>query len=258
MRTLTIYAAYVESTCVVRNGCSITVSNMANIHIHSSLQQLANDFVQGVLQALTSASLTELSQLAGSSGSGKRGPSPSSAGAASFPTVRRGPGRPRGSSSAAVVPTRGRGRPARVEAAAAVPRGRSRGRRQRRSSEDVGRLSEDVTSFVRNAGGGVAVSDIAKGIGLGTAEITRPVAIALLEGKIYKEGEKRLTRYFATGEGSEKKRGRKKLSHSACRLRAERNGSAAVLTTLLLLRGGRKSYLSSSTDRSFLGRSYCL
>jgi hypothetical protein len=76
----------------------------------------------------------------------------------------------------------------------------------------VTRLAEDVASFVRTSGGDVAVSDIAKGLDLSTAEVTRPVAIALQEGKIYKTGEKRLTRYFVNegGEGGKKRGGRSK------------------------------------------------
>jgi hypothetical protein len=171
--------------------------------IQDSIQELANNFVHAVVQALTSASLTELSELAGGgAGGGRRG------GVAAAP-ARRGGGRGR----VAAATGRGRGR-----AAAAPPRSEGRGRggararRHRRSSEDVTRLAEDVASFVRSSGGDVAVSDIAKGLSLSTAEVTRPVAIALQEGKIYKTGEKRLTRYFVNegGEGGKKRGGRSK------------------------------------------------
>ncbi|MCU0685161.1 MAG: hypothetical protein MUF34_23470 [Polyangiaceae bacterium] len=171
--------------------------------IQDSIQELANNFVHAVVQALTSASLTELSELAGSGGGRGR--------AAAAAPSRRGAGR--GRAAAASAGGRGRGRAA-VPAPRAETRGRggARARRHRRSSEDVTRLAEDVASFVRTSGGDVAVSDIAKGLDLSTAEVTRPVAIALQEGKIYKTGEKRLTRYFVNegGEGGKKRGGRSK------------------------------------------------
>lgn len=168
--------------------------------IQDSIQELANNFVHAVVQALTSASLTELSELAGGGG-GRRS-------AAAAAPSRRGGARGR-----AVAAGRGRGRaPAAAPRAEGRGRGGARARRHRRSSEDVTRLAEDVAGFVRSSGGDVAVSDIAKGLGLSTAEVTRPVAIALQEGKIYKTGEKRLTRYFVNegGEGGKKRGGRSK------------------------------------------------
>jgi hypothetical protein len=166
-------------------------------HIEQTIQDLASQFVHSVLQALSGASLQELSALAGGGGRSGRA---SSGGA-------RGRGR-------GAAPARGRGRPPASAAAKEAPassRGRRGGRRVRRSSEDVSSLAAKVSDFVSESGGNVAVSDIAKALGVSTQDITRPVAIALQEGKIYKEGEKRLTRYF-TNEG--KRRG-KKLPRSA-------------------------------------------
>jgi hypothetical protein len=158
--------------------------------IEQTIQELASQFVHSVLQALSGASLQELSALAGDNGGWRRGSS-SSSGA-------RGRGR-------------GRGRAAAAPVAAKEPaggRGRRGGRRHRRSSEDVSDLAEKVSQFVRESNGNVAVSDIAKGLGVSTQDITRPVAIALSAGKIYKEGEKRLTRYFAAeGPKTRRKKG---------------------------------------------------
>lgn len=152
--------------------------------IQSSLQTLANTFVQGVLKTLSTASLHELSALT-SATDNRRGPRSASA----LDSGRKS----------------GRG-PAPQKAA----KGRSTGgRRVRRSSGDVTVLAERVAEFVRDAGGDVAVSDIAKALDVDTADITRPVAIALQAGKITKRGEKRLTRYFS-GDGQGRSRARKR------------------------------------------------
>src|SRR4051812_16076135 len=112
--------------------------------IEQTIQALASEFVHSVLQALSGASLQELSALAGGGG-GRRG---GAAGAAR--------GRGRGAS-----PARGRGRPPAAAAAKEAPassRGRRGGRRVRRSSEDVSTLAEKVADFVGESGGNVAVS----------------------------------------------------------------------------------------------------
>jgi hypothetical protein len=155
--------------------------------IQSSLQALANTFVQGVLKTLSTASLHELSALT------------------SAPDGRRG----RLPALALEVPRKG-GRALTAGPAGKPAKGRSPGgRRIRRSSDDVVQLAEKVAEFVRDAGGDVAVSDIAKALDVDTADITRPVAIALQAGKITKRGEKRLTRYFP-GDGQGRSRGRKR------------------------------------------------
>lgn len=153
--------------------------------IQSSLQALANTFVQGVLKTLSTASLHELSALTSVAGD-RRGRLP----AAGLDGARKG----RAGAAPAGKPSKGRG---------------NGGRRIRRSSGDVVSLSEKVAEFVREAGGDVAVSDIAKALDVDTADITRPVAIALQAGKITKRGEKRLTRYFP-GDGQGRSRGRKR------------------------------------------------
>lgn len=154
--------------------------------IQSSLQALANTFVQGVLKTLSTASLHELSALTSVSDS-RRGRLP----AVALDSSRKGG---RAVAAPAGKPAKGRG---------------NGGRRVRRSSGDVVSLSEKVAEFVRDAGGDVAVSDIAKALDVDTADITRPVAIALQAGKITKRGEKRLTRYFA-GDGQGRSRARKR------------------------------------------------
>lgn len=141
-------------------------------NIEQTIQELASQFVHGVLQAISSASLQELAALAE-----EGGPAPTRA--------RKGKGR---------VTREGGGK-------------RASERRVRRSSEDVNELAERVVDFVRQSGGDQAVSDIARGLGLETADITRPITLALRAGQLRKEGEKRLTRYFIE-EGSKSRRKR--------------------------------------------------
>ena len=150
--------------------------------LQSSIRTLADDFVKRVLHALSTASLAELSAL----GDGKRRAAP-------------------------VVEERAKGR---GKAAKSAP-----GKRIRRSSDDVAKLAEAVVDYVKTAGGNVAVSDIARALQVPTGDINRPVAIALKEGKIKKQGEKRLTRYFpASGGGAAKRRGKKLGTRGAARL----------------------------------------
>jgi hypothetical protein len=165
---------------------------MANIQ--NSIRALADQFVKGVLDALSSASLAELSALGGGSGGvdglgrggrGRKGRAASSA----AQSTGRGKKGARGGASARAAGGKG---------------GKKAGRRIRRSSEDVVELAGKVADFVRSSGGNVAVSEIAKALGMSTADVNRPVTIALNEGRIKKTGEKRLTRYHPAG-GKKKK-----------------------------------------------------
>lgn len=156
--------------------------------IQTSLQSLANTFVQGVLKTLSTASLNELSALTSGAEGGRRGRAPAGV--------------------VAVVEAGRKGARGALGAKGSRARGGT-GRRIRRSSDDVVALADKVAEFVRGAGGDVAVSDIAKALDVDTADITRPVAIALQAGKIQKRGEKRLTRYFP-GDEARAARGRKR------------------------------------------------
>jgi len=69
------------------------------------------------------------------------------------------------------------------------------GKRIRRSAADLKAISGDIIAFVKaNQGSGAGA--IAKGLGVATKELKRPVD-ELLEGKkLRKEGERRATKYF--------------------------------------------------------------
>jgi hypothetical protein len=183
-----------------------TDTNMANLK--SRIDELATSFVEGVLRTLATASLAELSQLDGAKGR-------AAAAVAVVETEEEEPrrrGRRPGRRPKAAAPAPRPAAPAPAPAAARSGGGRRSGRRARRSSEDVEHLAEQVVSYVRTSGGNVAVSDIAKALGVGTAEVNRPVVIALTQQKIYKTGEKRLTRYYPIDGDSDGggRRGRRK------------------------------------------------
>ena len=114
------------------------------------------------------------------------------------PPVRRGPGRPR---------------------AAAAPRAASRpGKRIRRTSADLARLSDDIVAWV-GANPGGRLGDIAKALGAETKDVRRPSFALLEEGKLRTEGQRGGTRYFPAGSGggksAPKKAGKKKARKAA-------------------------------------------
>ena len=130
------------------------ISPFAMPNLQSSLRSLADHFVSGVLGALRTASLADLTALTGGRillANGKTG--------------GKAGGKKRGS-----------------------------GRRVRRSSESVIELAGRSVAFIKSSGGNVAVSDIAKGLGVDKDDISRPLAVALQQHLIRKTGEKRLTR----------------------------------------------------------------
>jgi hypothetical protein len=118
---------------------------------------------------------------------------------------RRGPGRPR---KAAAPAKRGPGRPPK---AATAPRGR----RGRRSSEDVLKTAEHLQAHVR-ANPGQRMEEISGALKVPTSELTLPVSKLMAAGSLRSEGQKRGTRYYAGGgravaaKGAGRKAGRRK------------------------------------------------
>ena len=158
--------------------------------IQSELDRIAREFILGVVDALSAASLAEIAQ---------------------FASEHRGAGRPRGRSAArattetpadtTVESSAPKAARSAKSATAAAPQKRAStpgGRRGRRSSTEVAKISEQIVTYVQQAGERVAVSQIAKALKLDISDITRPIVLALEEGLIQKEGEKRMTRYFPT------------------------------------------------------------
>ena len=154
-------------------------------NLRNTIESLASQFATSVLAALRSASIDELTEVAGR-------------GAA----VRRGPGRPRAESSdtASAAPSKRGG-----------ARGRG-GRLGRRTQNDISRMVESIVDVLSKSGGGLRSEQIRSALGVEAKELPRPLAEALSSGRVTKTGQKRATTYFAgSGGGSSaapKRRGR--------------------------------------------------
>ena len=150
-------------------------------NLRNTIESLASQFASSVLAALRSASIDELSDVAG------RGA-----------VVRRGPGRPRAESSessAAATPRRGGGR------------GRG-GRLGRRTQNDITRMVESIVDVLAKNAGGLRSEQIREALGVEAKELPRPLAEALSSGRVTKTGQKRATTYFSGGGAAPKRRGR--------------------------------------------------
>lgn len=115
------------------------------------------------------------------------------------PSTRKARGRPRAAPNADKRPL---GRPAgrkKTTGAEKNRSGRKASRQTRRSSEDIETLVERIAAAVREADEGtegVPIRTIARALKLDTADLTRPMTLALQQKKIRKEGDRRNARYF--------------------------------------------------------------
>lgn len=158
-------------------------SPMSNLR--NTIESLASQFATSVLAALRSASIDELTDVAG------RGA-----------PVRRGPGRPRSESSES------------TSGAGAAKRGGGRGRGGRlgrRTQNDISRMVESIVDVLAKSAGGLRSEQIRAALGVEAKELPRPLAEALSSGRVTKTGQKRATTYFAGSGGAgapPKRRGR--------------------------------------------------
>lgn len=131
--------------------------------LRSALNNLAEQFANGVLRAIRSANLEDL--LAEGAGGG----------------ARRGPGRPRGGGSTAGSPrARGKG-----------------GRLARRSPEQIAQVVAKVVSAIRGSKGkGLRAEQIRKQLGLDVREMPRVLREGVAQKKLKSKGHKRATTYF--------------------------------------------------------------
>ncbi|CAN5924564.1 hypothetical protein BH11MYX4_BH11MYX4_07460 [soil metagenome] len=154
-------------------------------NLRSTIEALASQFASSVLEALRSASIDELVDVAGTSGG-----------------ARRGPGRPRASASAPLPEAESGSR----------RRGRG-GRLGRRSAGDITRMIESIVGALHKASAGLRAEQIRETLGVEAKELPRPLAEAISTGRITKTGQKRATTYFVAGGGgggaAPKRRGRK-------------------------------------------------
>ncbi|MFO0658596.1 MAG: hypothetical protein U0165_02000 [Polyangiaceae bacterium] len=146
---------------------------MANIQ--SELDRIAREFILGVVDALAGASLAEIAHFASENRTASRPKGIATRG----PRAKTADTTPatRGAASSSTAPARS-------------------SRRGRRSSDEVAEITKRIVAYVNSAGEKVAVSQIAKALHLDISDVTRPIFLAVEEGLIKKEGEKRMTRYF--------------------------------------------------------------
>ena len=158
---------------------------LAMSNLRNTIEGLASQFAASVLEALRSASIDELVDVAGSSSNGARR------------------GRPRAAESDA--------------SSSAAPRRRAGrgGRLGRRTAGDITRMIESIVDVLSKGGQGMRAEQIRESLGVEAKELPRPLAEAISSGRITKTGQKRATTYFAGGGSSSrsgaapKRRGRK-------------------------------------------------
>lgn len=150
-------------------------------NLRDTIESLATQFASSILDALRSASIDELADVAGRSGGARRG---------------RPAAAPRAESDGSAAPRR---------------RGRG-GRLGRRSAGDIGRMVESIVELLGRSASGLRAEQIREALGVEAKELPRPLAEAITSGRITKTGQKRATTYFAGSGGSAggapKRRGR--------------------------------------------------
>jgi hypothetical protein len=137
-------------------------------NLRSALDQIANQFVDGVLAAMRSASLGELA--------GHSGPTASSNG--SLDGAR---------------PTRSRKTGA--AASSAEPRTTKAGRKKRASAEEVQQQKATALTAAKQLKPGFSKGDVMKK-SRSTVNLGRALALLVVEGKLTKKGDRRNMRYW--------------------------------------------------------------
>lgn len=137
-------------------------------NLRAAINALAAEFADGVLRALHSASLSDLTALgAGGAAPGRR------------------PGRPAAAAEPEASGKRG-GR---------LPKARPGARR---TAKDFEQLAAAIVSVVGEAGAkGLRSEQIQKALGLAKKDVVRPIQIALDNKQLKKKGQRRGTTYFA-------------------------------------------------------------
>jgi hypothetical protein len=132
--------------------------------LRSTIEQLAQRFTEGILQAIRSASLEDLRIAATASGA-----------------ASGNGGRVRAAESAVV------GRARRTET----------GRLARRSPLEIEEVVDSIVALVKQNKAGLRAEQIRVMLKLDKKEIGRPIAAALQAKRLTKKGEKRATTYYA-------------------------------------------------------------
>ncbi len=136
--------------------------------LRTELERIASSFVASVLDAMRSASLSDLAD--------------------------QSAGRSAGTSAA---PGRTRGRPRGRPAVAAAPSRRVAGGRRRRSAspDEVAKQKETAYSAARGLKPGFSKGDVMSKSG-SKVDLGRALSLLVQEGKLTKKGDRRMTRYW--------------------------------------------------------------
>src|SRR6187402_1910948 len=94
--------------------------------------------------------------------------------------------------SVATPARRGPGRPRKVQA---VPKAAKRGKRTRRSAEDVEQVAGEVLAYVQG-NPGQRLEEIGRGLKVDTAGLKKPIRVLIATGRLRTEGQKRGTKYL--------------------------------------------------------------
>jgi hypothetical protein len=137
--------------------------------LRSDLEEITQQFVSAVLEALNSASLSSLAQ-----------PAAAGISRATAPSGRR-PGRP---------PKAAPGRPA-----ASAKRPTVGGRRKRASAEEVEKQKGTALATAKGLKPGFSKGDVMRKSG-SSVDLGRALTLLVQDGKLVKKGDRRLTRYW--------------------------------------------------------------
>jgi hypothetical protein len=137
--------------------------------LRTELERIASSFVSSVLDAMRSASLSDL---ADNTGRGNGAPA--------------GVGRTRG---------RPRGRAAIASAPASARRGAAGRRRRRASPEEVARQKEVALAASKGLKPGFSKGDVMSKSG-SKVDLGRALSLLVADGKLTKKGDRRMTRYW--------------------------------------------------------------
>jgi len=110
---------------------------------------------------------------------------------------------------------------------AAPKRKSAGGKRVRRTPEDLKNMAQEVITFVKSNQGSAAGA-IAKGLGVATKDLKRPVDDLLAAKKLRKQGERRGTQYFVgAARGAAKARAKAKPRKKAAKRKKSTRRKAA-------------------------------
>lgn len=156
--------------------------------LQSRIQALSAAFADSIIAALRETSISELTSAAGVGGGGR--------------------GKHVHSSSEDIEET-----PTKPRAA------KKTGRLARRSEEDILKVVEEILVVVKKHPEGIRAEELREELGLDKKEMPKPMLVALANGSLRKEGEKRATVYYIGGKASKaapkKKSAAKKASPKA-------------------------------------------